>query len=365
MQFSPLFSPLIMSKPSKPEAQVQSYASLRVSCRHIASLDAETDKCRFVVGTAVVGKTNQLQIIEYDDVQNNVSCVQTLSHPDEVWWISCNPDDASQLITVSNHIADRTRNVVLYELPSSTAETGELTEISKFAVPDATSNRVSFLQTNSSKILVSSESAVSIFDIDRPDTPSSLFKPKITAPLKAAAADPLHQNLVAGCSGSDIMVWDLRDQNVAYQIHNAHNPTVLDVAFNENKPWWICSGGMDGNLKCWDVRVGKAACEYRASSHWVTRTLPSASHEQLILTAGTDSKVRVFNASAFAFQNEGELEDGEVIKGVRMDDSVYSACWSSNNPWVFASVSYKGTVNVYQLPTKVVDSILMGDPGSD
>jgi WD40 repeat protein len=101
--------------------------------------------------------------------------------------------------------------------------------------------------------------------------------------------------------------------------------------------------------------------EFKASSHWVTRAIPSVSHEQLILTTGTDSKVKVFNSSVFAFQYEGKLREGKIIQSVRQDDSVYCAAWAARNPWVFASVSYKGQVNICQLPTSVQDSILMGD----
>jgi hypothetical protein len=63
----------------------------------------------------------------------------------------------------------------------------------------------------------------------------------------------------------------------------------------------------------------------------------------------------------FAFQKEGKLGDGAVIRSIRHDDSVYCATWATNNPWVFASVSYKGQVMISQLPSEVVDSILMGD----
>jgi WD40 repeat protein len=158
-----------------------------------------------------------------------------------------------------------------------------------------------------------------------------------------------------------VKLWDVRANRFDLEIPAAHAADVLDVAFNPNKPWWICTGGRDGFLRCWDARNPRAAAEFRAGSHWVTRTIPSASHEQLILTAGTDSKVRIFNSAVFAFQTEGKLREGKIIQSVRQDDSVYSAAWAANNPWVFASVSYKGQVNVCQLPTAVVDSILMGD----
>jgi WD40 repeat protein len=167
--------------------------------------------------------------------------------------------------------------------------------------------------------------------------------------------------VVAVSSGPSVKLWDIRAGKLEHELANAHTPDVLDIAFNPNKPWWICTGGSDGLLKCWDARNPKVAAQFKASSHWLTRAIPSVSHEQLILTTGADSKVKVFDSSAFAFQNEGKLREGKIIQSVRQDDSVYCAAWAANNPWVFASVSYKGQVRVCQLPSSVVDSILMGD----
>lgn len=348
----------------KYESTVSPYAGLKSTCRHITSQDIGSDKIRFVVGTSIVpigGKSNQLQIIEYDNIHASIQCMQTLEHTNEIWWIQCHPKEADLLFTVSQSCDQASPfAVTLFRLPSPDplAEKQPMTEVSQLAFTD-TPRRVLFSPADPQRVVVGGANSFSLFNIERPETPTVT----ITSddPIHAVAVDPLHENVVAGCVGSSIKLWDVSSNEVIHEVAGAHTPAALDVAFNENKAWWIATGGSDGFLRCWDARVAKAACEFRASSHWVTRVVPSVSHEQLILTMGTDSKVRVFNASQFAFQNEGKLRDGEIVKSIRHDDSVYAATWAATDPWVFASVSYKGQVNVCQLPSEIVESILMGD----
>jgi WD40 repeat protein len=349
-------------------ASVTPYAGLKASCRHITSQDAVVDKIRFVIGSAVVGKTNQIQIISYDDMQGTIQCVQTLEHLNEIRWITCHPTDAKLIFTISSDLSTRKTSTSLYKIPDpdpiksmTTQELQKLVLLNTFET-EGKATRVFYVPNDPTKCIISTPKSIDLFDIEKPGKPiySHVFE-DTTAPILATCPDPLHQNIMAACCGHAIKLWDMRQNSIVHEIPEAHAPNVLDVSFNENKPWWICSGGSDGAMRCWDVRVGKVECEFRASSHWVTRVVPSTSHEQLIITAGTDSKVRIFNALKFAFQSEGKLPDGEIIKSIRHDDSVYCAAWAASNPWVFASVSYKGQVNVCQLPSEVVDAILMGD----
>jgi WD40 repeat protein len=358
------------------EPTVSQYAGLKASCRHIAAREGiGVEKIQFVVGTAIVGKTNQLQIIEYREAQATIQCTQTLSHPDELWWLACHPHDPDLLYAISQKSAVRTTSTALYRIPPpdalaqvlGAAEHQPLELIATFATPGQSARRVFVVPEDDGELIVACATSLNLFNVDRPDTPAASVATGDT-PISASSPDPMHNTsrVVAAACGSSVRFWDARTNAFTHEIANAHTPDVLDVAFNPNKPWWVCTGGSDGFLRCWDARRteqgARPAAEFKASSHWVTRAIPSASHEQLILTTGTDSKVKVFNASAFAFHHEGNLREGKVMNSVRQDDSVYSAAWATtSDPWIFASVSYKGQVNVCQLPSYIVDSILMGD----
>jgi hypothetical protein len=355
------------------EPTVSQYAGLKASCRHITAQDSVTERIRFLVGSAVIGKTNQIQIIEYDEMQATIQCIQMLAHADELWWIACHPHDSDLIFTVSQKSTVRATTTTLYRIPppdlgSLSIGSGDhqpLETVATFGEVDL-ARRVFPLPGSDDHIVVSCLSSLAFFDVERPDTPAtSILSPDV--PFGAASPDPIHvpTYMIAASCGPAVKLWDLRTNHFELEIPNAHVPEVLDVSFNPNKPYWLCTGGSDGFLRCWDARKPDLAAEFRASSHWVTRAIPSVSHEQLILTTGTDSKVKVFNSSIFAFQNEGKLREGKVVQSVRQDDSVYCAAWAAASPWVFASVSYKGQVNVCQLPAAVVDSILMGDETDD
>lgn len=346
----------------KGEATVTPYGGLKASSRFITSRDSGSDKIHFVVGSATIGKTNEIQIIEYDDLRGGVQCIQTLDHPDEIWSISCCPNDPDRILTAACATGSRSLTVNMYKIPapdSNMTEKQPLETVGTFTGGDADAKRALFWPKNAERCIVSGSSSISIFDVSRPDAPLLQVQTS-DGSLGTTISDPHTENLVAGCCGGAVRLWDMNSGQVVHELGNAHSPAALDVSFNENKAWWVATGGSDGLLRCWDMRVGRVECEFRASSHWVTRVIPSVSHEQLILTAGTDSKVRVFNAKEFAFQNEGGLPNGEAMRPIRNDSSVYSACWSVS-PWVFASVSYRGQVNVCQLPNEIVEPILMGD----
>lgn len=354
---------------NKYESVVTSYAGLKSSSRHISSIPSVSDKTLFAVGSSVVDKNNQIQILEYNEIKATIQCTMTLDHPNEIWWTAFHPTDEEKMVTISRQPNSNLNVARIFKIPSLVSgsngvggEKQKIEELNCFEVEDDSAQRAFFLPSDHSKCVISCDNKICLFDIENGSAPVTTIRENgSNQRIKSIAVDQIHENIIGGCVGSAIKLWDLRSGEVTHKIENAHMPFVLDIAFNDNKQWWMCSGGSDGFLRGWDMRVGKAECEFRASSHWVTRTIPSASHEQLILTAGTDSKVRVFNSSVFAFQNEGQLPDGEIIKSIRHDDSVYSATWASNNPWIFASVSYKGQVNICQLPSQVVDSILMGD----
>ena len=53
-----------------------------------------------------------------------------------------------------------------------------------------------------------------------------------------------------------------------------------------------------------------------------------------------------------------ELDDGVISVGMEHEDSVYTAEWSSADPWTFASLSYDGRLVIGHVPPSVKFSIL-------
>ena len=53
-----------------------------------------------------------------------------------------------------------------------------------------------------------------------------------------------------------------------------------------------------------------------------------------------------------------QLEDGLVSVWTEHEDSVYTAEWSTADPWAFASLSYDGRLVIGQVPQSVKLNIL-------
>jgi WD40 repeat protein len=161
----------------------------------------------------------------------------------------------------------RATTTALYELPAPdplSSKHSPLTTVAIFPTPGL-ARRVFPLLDSEDEIIVACSSSLTLFNIERPDTPAA----QITSsdlPFFAASPDPIHStsHVVAVSSGPSVKLWDIRAGKLEHELANAHTPDVLDIAFNPNKPWWICTGGSDGLLKCWDARDPKVAAQFKA-----------------------------------------------------------------------------------------------------
>ena len=102
---------------------------------------------------------------------------------------------------------------------------------------------------------------------------------------------------------------------------------------------------------------------YLASSRY------NSFHDQLLLSAGSDSRVLLTSLASLSsepyghlVEEEGEaparLADGLVQVWREHEDSVYTAEWSAADPWTFASLSYDGRLVIGTVPRAVKFDIL-------
>lgn len=96
------------------------------------------------------------------------------------------------------------------------------------------------------------------------------------------------------------------------------------------------------------------------------------SHDQLVISSGTDCSVNLYNMFSISFSSlsesiateddEGQIgdasqkssgatrEDSLIKKFEEHEDSVYSIAWSAHDAWTFASLSYDGRVAINYVP---------------
>ena len=150
---------------------------------------------------------------------------------------------------------------------------------------------------------------------------------------------------------------------------NNNTTAVRSLHFNPNRQYYLLTGGDDGCVSVWDVRnQGECLHSTRHHSHWVWSARYNTYHDQLVLSAGSDTRVVLSSIASLSSEPYGamveedsersQLEDGMISVWMEHEDSVYTAEWSSADPWTFASLSYDGRLVIGQVPPSVKFSIL-------
>ncbi|RLW12303.1 hypothetical protein DV515_00000740 [Chloebia gouldiae] len=167
-----------------------------------------------------------------------------------------------------------------------------------------------------------------------------------------------------------------------YCIENAHGQLVRDLDFNPNKQYYLASCGDDCKVKFWDTRnVTEPVKTLEEHSHWVWNVRYNHSHDQLILTGSSDSRVILSNMVSISSEPFGHmvdddelsdqedqhqedkikepLQDSVIATYEEHEDSVYAVEWSSADPWLFASLSYDGRLVINRVPRALKYHILL------
>jgi WD40 repeat protein len=94
----------------------------------------------------------------------------------------------------------------------------------------------------------------------------------------------------------------------------AHNGNIRDLDYNPNKPYTLLTCGDDRKLKIWDLRKPeKPLVTLCGHSHWVWTAKYNPSHDQLILSGGSDNLVnlwRIASCSSAPWLGGGDDENG-------------------------------------------------------
>jgi EARP and GARP complex-interacting protein 1 len=235
------------------------------------------------------------------------------------------------------------------------------------------------------------------------------------------AWDPHHADQVAVSVGTKAYVVDLR-QNGADEIMSPgslsssssgtphHRYGITDLDMNPNKPNILTTSGKDGLVKFWDLRSARQPLLVARGGHqhWVSTVAYNPFHDQLVLSAGTDSVVNLWRMSTISSAPLLTLDDEEAggagglggggsghetiynmqssagpgiatsgrtsdvkvsptipegpnirVSSHKHMDSVGAIAWGASDAWIYASASYDGKVILNHVPSKEKYRILL------
>ena len=221
------------------------------------------------------------------------------------------------------------------------------------------------------------------------------------SPIAAVAFDPHNTQVVSVAQGRWVQGFDCRENNSdgngtpAFCIGDADTFGIRDVDYNPNKPLCVATCGDDRAVRFWDIRnVSEPIRILHGHNSFCQIVRYNRFHDQLLLSAGSDSLVNLWRVSSVSSApllellesaNDEVLGTGSGEGGNAMgspnslysantdagdccirafgedyhDDAVYSVAWSASDAWVFASVDYKGNVAINTVPSTEKYKILL------
>lgn len=304
---------------------------------------------------------------------DSITCVQTYSHPTDIWSCTPSPRDPT-LVFTSSGIGE----AALWSASGADLDaTMSLSATPLELVAKLPKPALQTLWQPGGQVAAIGRRSIAIYDLDGSSSTSetsSMAFPDSPA-IASGAWDPHQQSSLCVAQGCGITGFDVRDGRhckQSFQINSAHSHACRAVDFNPNAKSFLVSCGDDRLVKFWDLRKTETPVLVLAGhTHWCSTVKYNRFHDQLLLSGGTDAVVNLWRAGTVSssplLDMEGEnaaaskLEVGDckVCSFLDHEESVYSVAWSACDAWVFASVDYSGRVAINHVPSAEKYKILL------
>ncbi|KAI3380080.1 hypothetical protein SNEBB_001498 [Seison nebaliae] len=199
-------------------------------------------------------------------------------------------------------------------------------------------------------------------------------------------------------TNSFIYFYDIRQKLNTHQLSTPNYERIQTFDFNRKSCNFFASGGSDGSVKVWDMRkldreIKKFSDEW---THWISSVSYNPLNDNFLLASSYDGQVLLYNIINLEEEDDGkngrnrELFDVHEIYGNEDDDkhkdkdkmkcdeideieipehihkelltdriissyrdheeSVYGCCWSNQDAWLHASISFDGRIVFRTVP---------------
>ncbi|XP_026969677.1 EARP and GARP complex-interacting protein 1 isoform X4 [Sagmatias obliquidens] len=284
----------------------------------------------------IYGLEFQIHIIDFDDENNIINKNVLLHQAGEIWHISASPADKGVLATCYNKTADG--KVVTcaavwrmpaelepggHESPEDAASPAHALELLCHLGPAAHGSTacVAWEPAGDGKRVISlADNHILLWDLQESSSQAVLassasLEGKGQLKFTTGRWSPHHNcTQVATANDTAVRGWDTRTMSQIYCIESAHGQLVRDLDFNPNKQYYLASCGDDCRVKFWDTRnVTEPVKTLEEHSHWVWGVRYNHSHDQLVLTGSSDSRVILSNMVSISSEPFGHLVDDDDL----------------------------------------------------
>ena len=343
-------------------------------------------------GTGALREENEVVVVELAGGGGAGALRQThaLAHPEAVWGLA--PDPVGAGLLLSAHHGPEGWGASLWELDLEGA--GRLRPRGSLGgyrqEPVERPLKLAWAPEGTSALAVTA-GALEVWDLADGEArrAQGVGRPRGVAPLgacrggsaafTAGAWDPYDPKLACAAQGSALGVWDLRGSASggpaqalgasARGARGGHFMQVRDVDYCRAATGLLATCGDDCRLCVWDLRRPEAPVACReAHSHWLWCARFHPLHPALLLTASSDTDVRLWSLPGLKRPGTepprspgaggagggggagGAGGAGDATTFDEHEESVYSVAWSEADPWAFASLSHDGRLVCSRVP---------------
>lgn len=328
---------------------------LKYQARCIAEVKADTDYTSFLTGTLSLKEENEVHLLRLTSGGSELICEGLFSHPNEIWDLSSCPFDQRIFSTVFS--TGESFGAAIWQIPELYGQLNS-PQLERVASLDAHVGKINCVlwwpSGRCDKLISMDEQNIFLWSLDSSNKSAEVLSKDSAGmlhSLSGGAWDPHDVNAVAATGESSVQFWDLRTMKKVNSIERAH---VRGVDYNPKREHILITAEDESGIHVWDLRKAKTPVqELPGHTHWTWAVKCNPEYDGLILSAGTDSAVNLWYASASSTNDKAPESPVESTRQrvnlllnsyTDYEDSVYGLAWSSREPWVFASLSYDGRV---------------------
>lgn len=368
---------------------------LKQQARCITAVEGDTDHNKFVVCSLELREENELHVLEFNEDTNEVWCQRVYSHPNEVWECAACPAPEHAELFFTTHASGSQLKTTLWRLegldePAPSAAFGgegggapsappavPLTEVLELPLTCGLGESrgvlwnavlpemVALLHARSLQLYTLAHGVSTSSATDGPQAPPAAAD----ATFGCGRWDPHHAHSLGVSCERDLLIYDTRTMKRTHTVPDAHAQRVRSLDYNPNRPHVALSAGEDFSMRWWDLRKpASPLLVQRAHQHWATAAQFNRFHDQLVLSAGTDSLVKLWRASSISASPPSLDDDAEADETApdalvetfdAHEQSVFGAAWSAADAWIFASLSLDGKCVINRVPPAEKYKILL------
>uniref|UniRef100_I1QL26 EIPR1-like beta-propeller domain-containing protein n=1 Tax=Oryza glaberrima TaxID=4538 RepID=I1QL26_ORYGL len=274
------------------------YGGLKYQARCIADVRAAAGSTTFLAGTLSLKEENEVHLIRFSPAESELVCDGLFYHPNEIWDLKSCPFDHRVFSTV--YTSGEGYGASVWKIPELHGQSNSPPLEQLFTLDEHTGKIRCVLWWplgKHDKLISIDDRNIFLWNIDASNKSAKVMQKgsaDMLPNLRGGSWDPHDHNSIAAITDSSLHCWDLRSMKKSNAIEHAH---FRDVDYNPKKQHLITTAEDEFGIRLWDLRMLKYPLKnLPGHSHWTWAVRHNPEHDQLILSAGTDSTVNLWFA---------------------------------------------------------------------